>query len=293
MRNVSKFFLFSVGVGLAAIFCSLLVYSYNVGQFRLGSFFTQFSKALTSANEPKFSKYSGRYVDGEAVRSTIEAFGGDYFFRIRTKKDALTFAVYERPLDHLLYDGSGKYYDYTDSGSLYYIDEKSLYLTTVFRNDGGTVIGAMFEEKDSGSISAAVSDLYHLTDLLESKKKYLEEVSALGDSFSTESINASIQSAEGAVQVLRDQIAALTEDTGGSDVDTALQGQYEEKKAAMESASQALAKAWEDYEAAFVESTGKESLGHYEISTNNGSGDPDDLQYWINKFSGSGGDGGS
>ena len=288
MENVSKFVVQSVIVGLCALVVSISLFVYKTGSFSLNEMVTRFSLALNSSSEPGFSQYSGRYVDGKTVRSVMEEFGGNYFIRVRTKKDSLSFCVYEKPYKHLVNDGSGSYHDYTKSDSLFYVDENALYFATIYRNDGKTVIGVLFEEQGSGSISGTVAQLYHAASLVEAKKAYLQTVQDSAAGMDAQKIDSAIEYAGNAIHEIEDEIEKLLKDDnspGETVQETAKR--YSEKRDALDAAAKSMADAWAAYQAAYKESTGLDSLGHYDITSDNSSMEMNDLQYWIAKFSGS------
>lgn len=293
MQNVSKFIVQAVIVSLCVLTVSIALFVYRTGSFSFNEMANRFSVALNSSGEPEFSKYAGKCVDGKTVRSVIEKFGGDYFIRIRTKIDSLSFCIYEKPYEHLINDGFGSYYDYTKSNSLFYVNESSLYNSTVYRNEGKTVIGILFEEQDSGSISSVVAQLYGVSDLLSAEQSYLQKVKEEEASMNSGRLDAAIETADKAIGDIENEIEKLLQ-AGGSEDDTVKEtaARYTEKKDALDTASQGLEDAWKAYQEAFKDATGTESLGHYDITTNGISNNYDDLQYWVAKFSGDSGAGG-
>lgn len=287
MNQVTKLIVMSVLISLTAVVASIIIYVARVGEISLDGYFTRLSSVLSSTAEPDFAKYSGQYVDGKTVRSTIESDGGNYFFRIKTKTNSASFCVYEKPIDHLLNDGSGGYHNYTKSSSLYYINEGSLYMTTVYRNDdNGDVIGALFEEKGAGSISGTLSNIYQLTDLIAIQNRYLRDLADQNSRMDENSLLQATESAENAIEELNSKANQLLADGADVSIGSDKMENFTKSQEDLDAAVDAVEQAWKDYEDAFESVTGKKSDGHSDITSYKAFNDASDLQYWIDLFSG-------
>ena len=73
MGNDLKIILLSVCVAVVAVVVSIAIFVSNTGSSSLRDFNQKISQMLGEREGPEFVSYSGQYVDGATVRSTIDA----------------------------------------------------------------------------------------------------------------------------------------------------------------------------------------------------------------------------
>lgn len=297
MDSVLKQIFISVGLGILAIFVSLAFYVYKTGARSLSSMNSRMAVILGSNNEPSFTKYKGQYVDGKTVISILEKFGGDYFFRIKTKRDPVSFVVADKPKKGFFtisLSDHRKYADYTDSSSLYYLNENAQFMTYVLRSSGGDVLGALFTEKGSGALTGYVKAAYLSagTGTLDNAKNvYATGIDNETNSFNDTAYRALLDTVQTDINNANNQANDYRAESFTGGTPSIGSSEYNNAKNQAKAANERVNAAWHRLESQFTSETGKAVDGHASISSDvEGLEDnTSNLYYWNRLFS-SGGD---
>lgn len=297
MDTVLKYVRVSCGLVIAAIVISFSIYVFRTGDTTLKSFSSRLLSIFSSESEPEFTKYVGRTIDGKTVRSALEKYGGQYLFKIKTKRNAASFCVVTRPIKCKFisnFEEAGEYSDYSSASSIYYISTSGLFNTQVMRDEFGEILGVKFTEKGVRGLTAGVRKVYapSLTnptlDLV--KKEYVKKLQKseqeLNATALTEKLTAlknKLITAETQREELRERAANVSDSSLDSDTTA-----YENAKSEQKDAQVRASEAWNSLSKALKAKLGVTASGHYEISKFNpdlqGTDDTTDLQYWITKF---------
>ena len=313
MGNALKMILLAVGVDVVAVIVSIANFVANTGSSSLRDFNQKISQVLGEREGPEFVSYSGQYVDGATVRSTIEEYAGEYLVRVKTKANPLSFAVYSQPVGHsfiTLFPTSskdGEISDYTSPGSFYYIDANAEFMTATMTNSYGDVVGVCFTEKGAGSnLTSVKSSRYWVEagagvdeddvskELEDAKSNYMYELRNQSALWSSEGYTNTIKSAKSdlddAVELLQGTIDSLNA-SNVSNLETSTVQEYNQALATMQEAEEKAENAWKDLITAHDNSVteDRKAIGHFDITENRDNVDGFDtanLQYWIREISG-------
>lgn len=313
MENITKFLMYAAMVSIAGALISVIFYVYKTGDRSYKLFSSKVLEIFSNESEPDFVKFSGQYVDGKTVRAILEKEGGDYFFKIKTKKNPVSFPVVNRPYQNRIVvsfqtDGTGstgKYADYSDPNTVYYIDNNAVFSTRVLRDDFGTTLGAQFTEKGTGVVQAAIkkeifpekkediSKGFFNPTLDQLKVEYttqLDEAVKMLDASNLKSTVLQLQNALAAVQTNTEKL--LTE--AGAirpEVDTSARETYNELTKKLDALKESINGKWKQLINQFNNThqsddggNSASALGHYDISQYSPgkvTDDNRDLQFWL------------
>ena len=300
MKSVSKLLLTGVSLIVLAITIMVVVFSVNAGQRGLGQFNQFIGQMFGKAGEPKFAKYSGQYVDGKTVRSTMEEFGGDFFIRVKTRKNPVSFVVAHKPVDYTImvdYSGLSGMCSYVDSSSLCYVNENALFSSKVARDSSGTLLGITFTEKGAGAVTKAVREAYTPdepnADIGEVRRAYLNFLNQVVSN--SESSLAMMLSDTNSVRNATHQLQTDTQIKNGNLYPPIEESpditDYETATAEKDAAKTAVDRAWVSLMEQCKLVTGIEPTGYVDITKNDPSHDLNDtsnLQFWVNLYENNG-----
>lgn len=294
MKNTSKLLFLGVSFIVLAITITVVVFSLTAAKNELDQFNIYVEKLFGKAGEPKFAKYCGQYVDGKTVRSTMEDFGGDYFIRVKTRKNPVSFVVAHKPFDHTImvnYDGDAGMVSYVSSSSLCYVNENALFSAKAVRDSSGTLLGITFTEKGAGAVTKAVQDAYapSVADatITDAKTGYTNLLRNVVASSNLNSIVANTRSVNERTQQLEAETLAKNSNLYPPVTEGADNTSYTAALAARDAASADADNAWVSLMNQCKLVTGIEPTGHMDISRNDtaqGLDDSSNLQFWVNLY---------
>lgn len=294
MKSFSKLLLIGVSLIVLAVTVMVVVFSVDAGRRSLDQFDQFIAQMFGKAGEPAFAKYSGQYVDGKTVRSTMEEFGGDFFISVKTKKNPVSFVVAHKPVDHTImvdYSGEPGMLSYVNSSSLCYVNENALFSAKVIRDSGNTLLGITFTEKGAGAVTEAVRKTYTPANpsatITQVKTSYIDMLKNVVAASNVNSMVANTNSRKNFTKQLEAETMVMNGNLyppveGGAD-NSAYQAAVTERDVAQA----AVDSAWVSLMEQCKNVTGVEPAGYYSISKNDPDRDLDDtsnLQFWANLF---------
>lgn len=294
MKSFSKLLLIWISVIVLAVTILVVVFSVDTGRRSLDQFDQFIAQMFGKAGEPAFAKYSGQYVDGKTVRSTMEEFGGDFFISVKTKKNPVSFVVAHKPVDHTImidYSGESGMLSYVNSSSLCYVNENALFSAKVIRDSGNALLGITFTEKGAGAVTKAVQKAYTPTNssatITQAKTSYTNILKNVVAASNVSSIVADTNSRKNFTKQLEAETMVMNGNLyppveGGAD-----NAGYQAAVAERDAAQTAVDNAWISLMEHCKTVTGIEPTGHYSISKNDPDRDLDDtsnLQFWVKLF---------
>ncbi len=293
MSNSIRVIILAVIVSVTATVLTFGFYLYQTARYGMAGHQRSLSRVFNDSSGPRFASYDQRIVDGEFVKGCIDEFGGDYFIRVRTSANPVTFCVLDKPIGAKIAweDGGGlDFCSLTDPGSLCYVPAEEMFDVTVLRKDRD-IYGVYFEQQ--GIKDARGSSTYrgvYGSDLSVAGDRKKNKLDAAKDSIDPGSVNSSAATMESKNEGLEGEIADLKART-----DKEMTGDVASNQVAFNSAYESYVDAKEEAEDAFdrmiaqcrIDHPDWQVLGHVDLDPDDNSGtEKTSLKFWKDRFEG-------
>lgn len=114
---------------------------------------SQLDKIFGKTGGPSFEKYDGRTVDGDFVRECMREYGGEYFIRVKTIKNPLSFCVLDKPVNDLIVweedAQNGVLVSITEPNSQCFVPRNKVFDVTVLYKSEDNLLGVFFEQQNN------------------------------------------------------------------------------------------------------------------------------------------------